>query len=182
VHVQTVYGHKWRYCSACCRAGDIRTANGGTKVPVVGLRYETRPFVFVFRVLSSQPPTSWRFSGVAMQNKGLRRHWNEIFSAFFYSLLRPPTASQRRGSRQRFCARGNGAMWRLSPSPWVRIKSKFCDSSFSKKRSRNSTLLNLHVRPKGPSKRCSRPAHGLDVLVLVIAFVFFVKPINRAPT
>ena len=53
---------------------------------------------------------------------------------------------------------------------------------FFEKEESKFDLLNLHVRPKGPSKRCSRPAHGLDVLVLVIAFVFFVKPINRAPT
>jgi hypothetical protein len=52
------------------------------------------------------PDTSWRYRGVAMHNMRLWRHWNEICHTSFYSLLRPPPASQRRGSRQRCHARG----------------------------------------------------------------------------
>jgi hypothetical protein len=54
LHVQTVHGHGVHYCIACSRAGDIRTPDRGSVVPVVSLRCEMRSFVrciFVLRKL-----------------------------------------------------------------------------------------------------------------------------------
>jgi hypothetical protein len=65
---------------------------GGNKVPAVGLRYEMRSFVFVCKALSNMMRL-WKHW----------RHWNEICLRFFTRScgLRPPPASQRRGSRSR---------------------------------------------------------------------------------
>jgi hypothetical protein len=78
-----------------------------------GLRYEMRSFVFVCKVLSSQT-----LRGVIVVllciTWGYGSTGTKFCSAFFTRSLRPPPASQRRGSRQRCYARENGRFRRPS--------------------------------------------------------------------